>query len=216
LHVAILAPASGQKIILPVMITDVSITIVTDTSITTTLPLASGAWTVDSAHSGVHFKVRHLGLTNVRGRFNDFTAWLNVGSDLASSVFGAAIRMSSVDTNQADRDAHLLSTDFFSAELHPEMRFVSTAIRQVGDNQYEADGTLTINGISNPITLDIEYTGTQVHPGDGKAHAGFIAEAQVPRDDYGVDFNMPLGVDKFALGKKIDIEIDIQFTQQDA
>jgi polyisoprenoid-binding protein YceI len=178
--------------------------------------VASGAWTVDPAHSGVHFKVRHLGLTNVRGRFNDFTAWLNVGSDLASTSFGATIQMASVDTNNQDRDGHLLSTDFFSAELHPQMTFESTTIREVGDGEYEADGTLTINGISKPITLAVEHTGTQVHPADGKSRAGFIATAQVVRDDYGVDFNMPLGVDKFALGKKVDVEIDIQFTPQES
>lgn len=176
------------------------------------LPLAAGAWTLDPAHSGVNFKVRHLGLTNVRGRFNQFDAKLDVGTDLANTTFGATIDVNSIDTNNSDRDGHLLSTDFFSAENNPQIAFASSEIRDLGDGEYEADGTLTINGKTNPITLKVEHTGSQVHPGDGKERAGFVATAEVLRDDFGIDFNMPLGVDKFALGKKIAVELDIQFT----
>ena len=181
-------------------------------STTTVLPLTRGAWGLDANHTSVNFKVRHLGLTNVRGRFNDVDATFVVGDDLATTSFGATITMASVDTNQPDRDAHLRSTDFFSADEHPTMTFASTAIRDTGDGEYEADGDLTINGITKPATLAVEFTGSIVHPGDGKEHAGFIATTQILRDDFGIDFNMPLGVEKFALGKKIDVEIDIQFT----
>lgn len=183
---------------------------------TSTLPLSSGTWTLDPNHSGVHFKVRHLGLTNVRGRFNRVEAWLEIGDDLTSTQFGASIDLSSVDTNQADRDAHLRSTDFFSADANPAMTFVSTEIRDLGDDQYEADGDLTLNGVTAPVTLAVEFTGHIVHPGDGKEHAGFVATTQVRRGDFGIDFNMPLGVDKFALGKTIDVEIDVQFTPTNA
>lgn len=178
----------------------------------TDLPLAAGSWKLDPAHSGVHFKVRHLGLTNVRGRFNGFEAWLEVGQDLASTRFGASIDIATVDTNQPDRDAHLRSTDFFSADAHPTMTFESTRIADLGNGEYEATGNLTINGVTKPVTLRIEFTGVEVHPGDGLQHAGFVASTQIMRDDFGIDFNMPLGVDKYALGKKIDIEIDAQFT----
>jgi polyisoprenoid-binding protein YceI len=181
-----------------------------------TLPLTIGTWGFDPNHSGVNFKVRHLGLTNVRGRFNGVDAWLEVGEDLASTAFGATIDLTTIDTNQADRDAHLRSTDFFGTDAHPNMTFTSTAIRELGSEEYEADGDLTINGITKPITLAVEFTGATEHPGDGKLHSGFIATAQVLRDDFGIDFNMPLGIDKFALGKKIDVEIDVQFTAPQA
>jgi polyisoprenoid-binding protein YceI len=180
---------------------------------TTTLPLKSGDWTVDSAHSGVNFKVRHLGLTNVRGRFDSFEAWLKVGEDLASTSFGATIDITSVDTNQADRDAHLKSTDFFSAEEHPTMTFESTVIKDAGEGEFEAEGKLTINGVTQPVALNVEFGGSEVFPGDGKVRAGFVATAQIIRDDFGIDFNLPLGMDKFALGKKIDIEIDAEFIE---
>ncbi len=181
-----------------------------------TLPLTTGIWAFDPSHSGVHFKVRHLGLTNVHGRFNGVDAWLEVGDDLAGTRFGATIDIASIDTNNADRDAHLLSTDFFSADTHPTLTFSSTAIREAGSDEYEADGDLTINGITKPVTLAVEFTGATEHPGDGKLHSGFIATARILRDDFGIDFNMPLGIDKFALGKKIDVEIDVQFTAPQA
>ena len=99
-----------------------------------TLPLTAGTWAFDPSHSGVHFKVRHLGLTNVHGRFNGVDAWLAVGDDLAGTSFGATIDIASIDTNNADRDAHLLSTDFFSADAHPTLTFTSTAIRETGSD----------------------------------------------------------------------------------
>lgn len=182
-------------------------------STTTTLPLSAGTWTLDANHSGVHFKVRHIGLTNVRGRFNRFDAQLSVGDSLEQTAVEATVDMSSVDTNQPDRDAHLRSTDFFSADDHPLMTFRSTAVRAKGDDgdEYEMDGELGINGVVKPVTLAVEFTGSETFPGDGQLHAGFIATTQVLRDDYSVDFNMPLGMDKFALGKKISVEIELQF-----
>jgi polyisoprenoid-binding protein YceI len=176
------------------------------------LPLDTGSWDFDPNHSGVHFKVRHLGLTNVRGRFNGVRAWLKVGDDLAGTQLGAEIDIATIDTNQHDRDAHLLSTDFFSADTHPTMTFNSTEIRHVGGDEYEVDGDLTLHGTTKPVTLEVEFTGVVVHPGDGKRHAGFVASTRIVRDDFGIDFNMPIGLDKLALGKRIDVDIDAQFT----
>ncbi len=180
-------------------------------SAATTLPLTTGIWRLDPNHSGVHFKVRHIGLTNVRGRFNHFDAVLTVGDDLDQTHVEATINMSSVDTNQPDRDAHLRSTDFFSADQHPTMEFRSTVLRVAGETEFELDGDLTINGITKPVTLAVEFTGIETFPGDGSTHAGFIATTHVTRDDYDIDFNMPLGMDKLALGKKIAVEIELQF-----
>jgi polyisoprenoid-binding protein YceI len=92
------------------------------------------------------------------------------------------------------------------------MTFASTSIRPADDGQYEAEGDLTINGVTRPVTLAVEFTGSAVHPGDGLEHAGFVATTRINRDDFGIDFNMPLGVDKLALGQRVDIEIAAQFT----
>ena len=183
----------------------------TESATATSLPLAAGTWGVDHPHSGVHFKVRHIGLSNVRGRFNRFDATLSVGETLADTRVEATIEMSSVDTNQPDRDAHLLGTDFFSAEQHPTMSFRSTAVYEKGDGEYALDGELTLNGVTRPVTLDVEFLGVETFPADGTLHAGFAATGVVNRDDFGIDFNVPLGMDKFAVGKKIAVELELQF-----
>ncbi len=183
----------------------------TDGQTTAVLPLKAGVWTLDPNHSGVHFRIRHLGLSNVRGRFDRFDATLEVGPDLASTKVSATIDMGSVDTNQPDRDAHLRSTDFFSTDQHPEMTFRSAGIRADGDDRYHLDGDLTINGTTKPVVLDVEFSGVEVFPADGSTHAGFSATTEINRNDFGVDFNMPLGMDKMALGQKVKVELDLQF-----
>jgi polyisoprenoid-binding protein YceI len=176
------------------------------------LPLAPGRWALDAKHSGVQFAIRHLGITNVRGRFDRFDATLDVGPTLADTAVTAEIDMSSVDTNEPDRDAHLRSTDFFHADEHPTMTFRSTAVTSDGDGRnYELIGDLMINGVSRPVTLQVEFVGTEVFPGDQRVHAGFSAAGEIRRSDFGVDFNMPLGIDKLGLGEKVRIEIDLQF-----
>jgi polyisoprenoid-binding protein YceI len=188
----------------------------TTASAPNTLPLPPGAWTLDPNHSGVHFRIRHLGLSNVRGRFDRFDATLRVGVSLDDVAVGATIDMGSVDTNQPDRDTHLRSTDFFSTDQHPEMVFRSTSVKERGEGEYELAGELAINGITRPVVLDVEFNGVEVFPGDGKTHAGFSATGEVNRDDFGVDFNMPLGMDKMALGQKVRIELEFQFIAPEA
>lgn len=170
-----------------------------------------GVWTVDPNHSGVHFRVRHLGLSNVRGRFDRFDATLTVGATLGEVAIEATVDMGSVDTNQPDRDAHLRSTDFFSIDQHPEMVFRSTSVKESGEDEYQLTGDLTINGTTREVILDVEFNGMEVFPADGRNHAGFSATGEINRDDFGVDFNMPLGMDKMALGQKIRIELEFQF-----
>jgi polyisoprenoid-binding protein YceI len=176
----------------------------------TSLPLATGSWALDKNHSGVTFVVRHLGLSNVRGRFDAFEATLAVGSTLDSVSVTADVDMSSVDTNNADRDAHLKGTDFFGVEKHPTLTFRSTKIVGAGEN-YELTGDLTLNGITKPVTLDVEFNGTEVFPGDQSTHAGFSATGQIKRSDFGVDFGIIAGAEKLMLGDKIKVELELQF-----
>ena len=179
---------------------------------TATLPLTAGTWPVDTAHSSVEFTIRHLGLTKVRGRFNRFEAGLTVGGTLAESSLAATIDLSSVDTNNADRDAHLQGTDFFGVEANPRMTFGSTEIRQDGD-AYTVVGELTINGITQPVELDVEFNGVETYPMDQKRHAGFSASTTISRSTFGIDFDVPLGVDKVALGDKVKVELEIQLVE---
>jgi polyisoprenoid-binding protein YceI len=175
------------------------------------LPVASGTWAIDNAHSTVEFIVRHLGLSNVRGRFSTFDAKLLVGDDLNSSSISATIDLTSVDTNNADRDAHLKGTDFFNADNHPTMTFTSTSITGSGD-EYKVVGDLVINGVSKPVTLDVEFNGTEKNPFTGAATVGFSAKAEIKRSDFKIDFQVPLGGDKFLVSDKVRIELEAEFT----
>jgi polyisoprenoid-binding protein YceI len=177
---------------------------------TATVPITTGTWTVDKNHSAISFAIRHLGLTNVRGRFDRFDATLVVGESLDDVKVTATVDLSSVNTNQPDRDAHLLGTDFFHADSHPTMTFVSTHIVGNGET-YVMTGELVINGITRVVSFDVEFNGAEVFPGDQKLHSGFTATADIKRGDFDIDFNMPLGMGKLALGEKVKVEIDAQF-----
>lgn len=180
------------------------------TTITDTiLPLTGGHWDVDPAHSSVEFTVRHLGLAKVRGRFDSFSGHLEVGKSLSDSSVVAEVSLSSVDTNNADRDAHLAGSDFFGAESHPTMTFASTSIVEQGDD-YLLHGDLTIGSITQPVVFDAEFHGTEVYPLDGTTRAGFSAAGRISRGDFGIAFDVPLGADKVAIGDKVNIELEIQ------
>jgi polyisoprenoid-binding protein YceI len=181
-----------------------------------TLPISSGRYALDNDHSGVFFQIRHLGLSNVRGLFHTFDATLVVGDSLDEVEVSATIDLASVDTNQADRDAHLLGTDFFRADEHPTMSFRSTGVRAApvgspGDDRYLLDGVLTVNGVTKPVTFDVDFNGTDRHPVDGRVHVGFGATAEIRRSDFGIDFNVPVGLGKVAIGDKVKVDIDAQF-----
>lgn len=183
---------------------------VNDSSLATgALPIDPGAWTLDANHSGVLFQVRHLGLSNVRGRFQSFDASLVVGDSLDDVQISATVDLSSVDTNNADRDAHLRSTDFFGVENNPEMSFVSTEISGSGSD-YELIGDLTINGVTKSVSFDVEFHGTEVFPATGATHAGFEASTTIKRSEFGVDFGIVPG-EKLLLADKVKVELEVQF-----
>jgi len=180
-------------------------------SITTSgLELAPGKWALDKNHSAIFFVVRHLGLSNVRGRFDAFEATVDIGATLDDVKITADVDLSSVDTNNADRDAHLRSTDFFGTDDHPVMSFRSTSVTGSADS-YELAGDLTIAGVTKSVTLDVEFNGTEIFPGDQSTHAGFSATGTIKRSDFGVDFGIIAGAEKLMLGDKIKVELDLQF-----
>ena len=177
---------------------------------TTALPLAAGRWSVDPNHSAVVFSVRHLGLSKVRGTFERFDATLEVGETLDDVKVEAEIDMASVHTNNADRDAHLRSTDFFGVEANPTMRFESTGIAETPDG-YRMSGELTINGVTRPIELPVEFNGLEMFQG-AELHAGFAAEGELRRSEFGIDFGiLPLGGDRLALADLVRFELELQF-----
>lgn len=174
------------------------------------IPLTAGQWTIDPVHSVVQFSIQHLGISLIRGRFAEVEATLDVGADLASSSLGATIGMGSIDTGNPDRDAHVKSSDFFSAEVNPKMTFASSAIEQTGEGSYSVTGELSLNGQTNSETLAVSFNGGENNPLDGSVRSGFSATGQIDRTAYGIDWNVPLSSGGVMLGTDVGITIDAQ------
>ena len=175
---------------------------------TTTLPLAPGTWTLDANHSTVAFTIRHLGISKVRGTFARFDAQLEVGTSLEDSVVTATVDVASIDTGNADRDAHVLSPDLLDVTERPTLSFRSTGIEGEGTD-WVLHGELTIGGVTRPLSLDVELGGIETYPIDGSRHAGFEARGELRRKDFGLDFGM---LDA-ALGQVVKIDLDLQLVE---
>jgi polyisoprenoid-binding protein YceI len=173
----------------------------------TTLPLAPGSWVLDPAHSAVNFTIRHLGVSKVRGRFARFSVDVLVGETVEDTSVRAVIDVDSVDTGNADRDAHVLAADMIDVALRPTLSFASTAITGA-KTEWELVGDLTIGEVTGSVTLDVELGGVEEFPG-GPRHAGFEATGQIRRQDFGLMPAIPAAV----LGDVVKIELDLQLLE---
>jgi polyisoprenoid-binding protein YceI len=176
-----------------------------------TLP-AAGTYEIDASHSVVEFVVRHLGLAKVRGRFNEFSGTVEVADDIAQSSVHVQIEAGSIDTRNADRDAHLRSGDFLGAEDNATLEFRSTGVRQEGGD-WKIDGELTVAGKTRPVTLDVEFEGAETDPW-GNARLGFSAETKVNREDFGLTWNQALESGGWLVGKEVKIELSVEGVKQ--
>ncbi|TQJ49440.1 YceI family protein [Phycicoccus sp. SLBN-51] len=174
----------------------------TTTAITTQLP--TGTWTVDASHTEVGFTARHLMVTKVRGKFTDVEGTVTVAEPFSASQVQASVKLASVDTGSADRDAHLKSADFFDVENNPEMTFVSTEV-----SEDSLKGDLTIKGVTRPVELDLEFGGVATDPW-GNTKAGFEAETEINRKDWGLEWNVALEGGGVLVSEKIKIKLEVQ------
>ncbi len=174
--------------------------------------LVAGTWTIDPVHSEVGFSVRHLMVSKVRGSFKTFEGAITIAENPLDSKVEARIDASSVETRDENRDNHLRSQDFFDVEKHPQITFVSTAVRPKGSD-YEVTGDLTIHGVTRPVELALEFNGVNPDPWGG-LRAGFSAETEINRGDYGIEFNMPLDGGGVVVGDKIKIMIEVEAVLQ--
>ena len=177
------------------------------TALASELGLSAGTWNIDPAHTEVAFVIRHL-MTKVRGSFTDFAGSLEIAENVAESKATVEIQIKSIDTRNADRDAHIRSAEILDLDNHPVMTFATTGVRQNGAN-YLLDGTLTIRDVTRPVTLDVEFNGTDTDPWGG-TRVGFSATTSISRKEYGIEFNIPLGGDKALLGDNVDVQLEVQ------
>jgi polyisoprenoid-binding protein YceI len=183
----------------------------TVTTQTTTLPgLTPGTWVIDPAHSEVGFVVRHMMVSKVKGRFTKVDGTITVADDVLQSSVEATIDAASIDTRDENRDAHLRSADFFDVEQYPTLTFRSTGLRADGDD-FVLEGDLTIHGTTRPVSLALEFNGTQPNPlADGKPTAGFSAHTEISRKDFGLEWNVALETGGVLVADKIKIVLEIE------
>ena len=177
-----------------------------------TLDQLTGTYTIDPSHSRVGFVARHAMVTKVRGGFNDFTGTFTIADDVAESGAQLVIQAKSVDTRNPDRDEHLRSNDFFAMEDHPEIRFASTDVEKVDEAEYRVTGDLTLRGVTKPVTIDLEYTGTATDPW-GNTRVGFEGSTKVNRKDWGLNWNTALDGGGILVSEKVTLEFEISATR---
>ena len=171
-------------------------------------------WKIDPAHSEILFKVKHLMITTVTGYFKQFD--LNVETE--TEDFSTAKRIeftadiNSIDTNNAQRDTHLKSADFFNAEEHAQLRFVGNKYEAKGD-EAKLHGDLTIRGVVKPITLNVEFGGMVVDP-YGQTKAGFTVNGKISRKEFGLTWNAVTEAGSVVVSDEIKIHAEVQLVKQ--
>jgi polyisoprenoid-binding protein YceI len=173
----------------------------------------AGKYELDIAHTAVGFVARHI-LTKVRGRFTDFSGWIDVADEPEESSVEVEVKTASIQTNTEQRDQHLKSDDFLNVERWPVMSFHSTAVRHTGGANFELDGELTIRDVTRPITLKGEYLGTETNP-YGKTVLAATARTTFEREDWNVNWNMVLETGGLLVSKKVDLEIEVEAIKVD-
>jgi polyisoprenoid-binding protein YceI len=175
----------------------------------TDLDELTGDYTIDPIHSSIGFVARHAMITKVRGTFDEFDGHLHVeAADPSKSSAKVTIKVASIDTRNADRDAHLRTNDFFAMDEYSEILFESTSVEPVDDTTFRVTGDLTIRGVTRPLTFDLEYNGSAIDP-FGNHRVGFEGSVPVNRKDWGITWNAPLELGGVIISDKVTLEFDI-------
>ncbi len=182
----------------------------TQQSQTTTLT----RWTIDPAHSEIGFAAKHMMISTVRGRFSDVTGFIDFNEDDPTTAkIDVEVAVSSVDTRQEPRDQHLRSADFFDAESHPTIKFVSTKVEKAKGNDYKVTGDLTIRGTTREVTLDATFEGAHPDPWGG-TRAGFTVTGKINRHDFGLNWNATIEAGGVVVGPEIKLQIEVEAVKQ--
>lgn len=181
-------------------------------STSTAPPAAVSTWNIDPAHSSAEFKVKHMMISNVRGKFSGLTGSLTFDeADLTRSAIQASIPLATISTGDEQRDGHLKSPDFFHAEQHPEMTFKSTQIAVKEPGELAVTGELTIHGVTKPVTFDVEGPTPPAKDPWGNTRVGLSATTKINRKDFGLTWNAALETGGVLVGEDVAITLDVQF-----
>ncbi|MET7706236.1 YceI family protein [Micromonospora sp. NPDC005413] len=177
-----------------------------------TIP-AAGTYALDVAHKRVGFVARHMMVSKVRGEFNEATATITVAEDPLQSSVVATIQAASIDTTQADRDAHLRSPEFLDSDKFPTLEFRSTGVKSRRGNEFVLTGELSIKDVTRPVELEVEFEGVGRSP-FGQDIFGFSASTEIDREEFGLTWNVALETGGVLVSRKIKIEIEGEAVRQ--
>jgi len=170
---------------------------------------AAGLWRIDPVHSSIRATAQHLGISSIHGRFNEFSGTVRVAEPIESTEVDVRISADSVDTANADRDAHLRAPDFLDVANHPEITYRASRLVPRGANEWDLEGELTLCGVSRPITLETRFLGVGEDPWGG-TRASARASTQLRREDFAMTFNQALRTGIAAIGTTLQVDIDVQ------
>jgi polyisoprenoid-binding protein YceI len=171
-------------------------------------------WTLDPTHSELSFKIRHLMISNVSGGFTKFNVSAeSIGNDFETAKISADIEVSSINTNNTQRDEHLRNADFFEIEKHPSITFRSTKVARANGDVFDLYGDLTIKNITHPVKLAVEYSGL-AKDSWGNIKAGFTINGRINRKNWGITYNAALETGGFALGDEVKIVAEVQLVKE--
>jgi len=171
-------------------------------------------WVLDPTHSEIQFKVKHLMITTVTGYFRNFNASAESnGADFSDATISFEAKTASVDTNNADRDAHLKSGDFFDVEKFPALTFKSAAMEAAGEGAFKLSGNMTIKDVTKPVTLDVDFGGIMKDPW-GNEKAGFSLSGKINRKEWSLNWNAALETGGVLVSDEVRIFAEIQLAKQ--
>lgn len=168
-------------------------------------------WTIDTTHSEIGFKVKHMMFTNVKGFFNDYSTDIAFDNQFNEAKIGFQAQINSIFTNNTDRDNHLKSADFFDVEQYPTINFKSTKIEENG-SEYKIIGDLTIKDVTKPITLNAEFSGLMTDPW-GNTKVGLNVTGKINRKDFGLTYNAALETGGVLIGEEVHLNAEIQLVE---
>jgi polyisoprenoid-binding protein YceI len=170
-------------------------------------------WNIDPSHSTAEFSVRHLMITNVKGRFGKLSGTVEYDpAHPEQTKLEATIDATSIDTRDEKRDAHLRSPDFFDVEKFPTLTFTSTEVKKTGDG-FTALGNLTMHGVTKPIALEIEGPSDATKDPWGNTRIGASATAKLNRKDWGLNWNAALEAGGVLVGETVKITLEISLVK---
>jgi len=190
-------------------------TTATSATATSSAPGTVTTWKIDGVHSSAEFKVKHMMISNVKGKFFGLSGVLKLDeTDYTHSVVEASVPVASISTGDDQRDGHLKSGDFFDAENFPTMTFKSTNIDATGGPDYAVTGELTIHGVTKTVTLNAEDVSQPSKDPWGNHRIGLTATGKINRKDFGLAYNSALETGGVLVGEEVTITLDVEFIQQ--